>query len=262
MNRSKLKPIWSGAIVFGLVQVPVNLYSAVRESRLNLRLLHKKDLCPIEMTRVCRKTGEEIPYEQIVRGYEYQKGEYLVLSDKDLEKVRVWNPKTIEILQFADEREIEPKYYEKPYYLGPAAEDKPYALFREALRRSGKVGVARFVIASRERLGIVRGEAEALVLNQIRYNWEVRQPEGLRLPGVAEMKVGELDQAVKLINFLSQPLRIEQFEDIYIRELRQAIEVKLGALPTGDRVKGLSAGTKQELLEKLENSLEEARNEI
>jgi len=212
--------------------------------------LRQKDLCPIQYTRVCQRTGEEVAYEEIIRGYEYQKGDYLVLTEKDLEEISFVNPKTVEIVQFAAD-EISPQYFEKPYLLEPAeGSERAYALLREALKRSGKVGIARFVLRARPRLGVLRGENEALYLNRIRFAGELRSTKEFKLPLAEEIKVGELDLAVRLIDYLSTPFRATEYEDVYLKRLSAIIEEK-----TRKKLPSPLALTEGELLQRLEESL-------
>ncbi|MGI5825945.1 MAG: Ku protein [Patescibacteria group bacterium] len=221
-----MKAFWKGALVFGLIEIPVSLFDATKESPLSLSLLHQKDLCRVGYTPVCKETGKEVPREEIVRGYEYQKGSFVVLADKDLQKVNVVRPKTIEIVQFTGDQ-IPFYFFDKPYILQPAPEaERQYALLRESLKRSGKVAVARFVPRTRERLGVVKVEGEALYLNQIRFNWELRKPEEFKLPGLPEVSVRELDTAVKLIDYLGTPFQLESYEDSYVKKLSEVIDEK------------------------------------
>jgi len=142
-----MKSIWSGTLSFGLVHLPVNLYSATTQKKLHFNYLRKKDLCPIKYVKVCKFTGEEVPYGDIVRGYQYQKGDYVVLEDKDFQQASVEKTETIEIVEFVKAGEIDEIYLEKPYYLEPQKQaQKAYVLLRDALKKSRKVGVARFML--------------------------------------------------------------------------------------------------------------------
>ena len=145
--------IWEGSISFGLINIPIRLYTASRERKLAFHYLHKGDLCPIRYVKVCKITGEEIPYQEIVRGYEYSKGNFVILEDADFEKADVKKTHLIDVFQFVDEKEIDPIYYEKPYYLEPQkTSQKAYSLLREAFKKTGKVGIAKFVLRTREYL--------------------------------------------------------------------------------------------------------------
>lgn len=254
-----MRPIWSGAISFGLIHIPVKLYTAVKESTLDLDMLRKGDLCPIRYVRVCRATGEEVPYEDIVKGYEYRKGDYVILQDEDFERANVKKTQTIEILNFTDQSGIDPKYLEKPYYIEPAKEaKKAYALLREALKKSGRVGVARYVLKTREHLGILKPEGDVIILDQMRFDREVIKPEGLDLPE-EEVSKRELDMAIKLIDQLAEPFRPEEYHDTYMEELKQLIEEKAkGKLRKVRKEKAPERGV-VDLMAKLRESLDQAR---
>ncbi|MGE5139955.1 MAG: Ku protein [Rudaea sp.] len=228
------RSFWSGAISFGLINIPVKLYAATQERNLNLDMLRKGDLCPIKYARVCRATGEEVPYEDIVKGYEYQKGDYVVLEDEDLKKADVGKTQSIQVVQFVDEDEIDVKYFEKPYYLEPGkGADKAYALLREALRRSKKVAVCRFVLRTKENVGALKAEGNVIVLEQMRLPSELRAPAGLDLPAKAEVDNRELDMALQLIDQLTEPFKPEDFRDTYREELEKIIAQKVaGKEPT------------------------------
>ena len=166
-----MRSIWKGALSFGMIHIPVRLYSASKSRELKFKLLHKKDLSEIRYARICKADGKEIPWEEIVKGYEYQKGDYVVLTEEDFEKADIKKTRTIEILDFTDENEIDTLYYSSPYYLEPEkGAGKAYALLREALKRSKKVAVGRFVFRHHEHLGVVRPHGDLLVLHQLRHD--------------------------------------------------------------------------------------------
>ena len=159
-----MRSIWSGALSFGLINIPVRLYSGTEEHALSFDLLHKKDLSPIRYARICKEDGKEIPYQDIVKGYEYQKGEYVVVTEEDFKAVDMEKTNAIEIVQFTPKSEIDAIFYEKPYFLEPGkGADKPYALLRETLQRSKKVGVVKFVFRNREHLGIIEPYGNAII---------------------------------------------------------------------------------------------------
>jgi DNA end-binding protein Ku len=253
-----MRSIWSGAISFGLINIPVKLYTAVRDTRPDFDLLHRRDLSPIRYARVCAAEGEEVPYEEIVKGYEFRKGDYVVLEDEDLQRANVRKTQTIDISDFVDAGEIDPKLFEKPYYLEPGkAARKAYALLREGLKKTKKVGLARFVLRSRERLAILRPEGNLVVLEQLRFPDEIVAPTDLDVPGEAEASGRELDIAVKLIDQLTNPFHAEQYHDTYTEELMRVIREKaegkepapVGALPVPTEVPDLMAKLRQSLAE-------------
>lgn len=222
-----MRAMWSGAIAFGLVNIPVKLYTASEEHGLNLTMLHKADHSPIRFARICRSDGKEIPYEDIVKGYEYQKGDFVVLTDKDFEKANVRTSHVIDIVEFSDIDEIDVRYFEKPYYLEPeAGAEKAYALLREALKKSKKIAVAKFVLHKREHLGIVKPFADVLVLNQMRFSSELRSPQELNLPSNELVENKEVEMALALIKQLSRNFSAKEFHDTYIEDLEKIIAAK------------------------------------
>jgi DNA end-binding protein Ku len=221
-----MRPIWSGAISFGLIHIPVSLYPAVSDKGLDFDLIRKKDLCRIRYARVCRATGEEVPYEDIVKGYQYRKGDYVILEDEDFKKANAKKTQTIEIVSFAQKDEVDMKFLEKPYYVEPGkGAQKAYTLLHEALKRSDRVGIARFVLRTRERMAIIKAEESLLILEQMRFKDEILEATGLNLP--KEKTTGkELDMAIKLIDQLTEPFRPDEFHDTYTDELKKVIEAK------------------------------------
>jgi DNA end-binding protein Ku len=247
--------LWRGALAFGLVNIPVKLYSASQANRLDLDMLHKEDLSPIRYARICRRDGKEIPYDEIVKGYQYDKGDYVVLTDEDFEHANVRRSKTIEIQEFVDESEIDAKYYDKPYFLEPEeGAERPYALLRDALARSKKVGIAKFVLRHREHLAAIKPEKGVLILNQLRFSDEIRKPDDLKIPD-AQPGQKEMAMAVSLIEQLTAPFAPEQYKDTYTGELTRVIEQKAkgrkpkakGTTPPPTRVNDLMAALKKSL---------------
>lgn len=223
-----MRAIWTGALSFGLINIPVRLYSATAtEERISFDMLHKKDLSPIRYARVCKSDGHEIPYNEIVKGYEYQKGDYVVLSDEDFKKASPRKTKTIDILDFAKETEIDTIFYEKPYFLEPdKGAEKAYALLREALKKSKKIGVASFVLRNKEHLAAIKPYGKAILLNQLRFQEELRKPEGLNLPDSSKARGKEIEMALALIDQLSEPFKPAEYKDTYQKELKKIIEAK------------------------------------
>lgn len=227
-----MRSIWTGTVSFGLVNIPVRLYVASEEHGLDLDMLHKKDMSPVRYVRVCKADGREVPYEEIVKGYEYQKGDYVVLTDEDFKRAAVRKTYTIEIVRFVAEGEIDSIYFEKPYYLEPdKGGEKAYALLREALRKAKKVGVAKFVLRNREHLGVVKPEDRVIVLNTLRYKSDIREAEGLKLPAGEAAKGKEVDMALQLIDQLTEPFNPGEFKDTYAEQLKRVIEEKIKGRP-------------------------------
>ncbi len=227
-----MRSIWTGAISFGLIYIPVKMYNASESQSLDLDMLRKGDLCRIRYARVCQETGEEVPYADIVKGYEYRKGEYVVLTDEDFRRANVKKTQTINIVGFTKAEEIDEKYIEKPYYLEPIKEArKAYALLRDALRTSGEVGIAKFVLRTREYVAMVKPQEEMLLLIQMRYASEIRDPDQLDLPGDENLSARELKMAVSLVNEMTEPWQPEQFHDTYIDDLKRIIREKAEGMP-------------------------------
>ena len=222
-----MRAIWSGSISFGLVNIPVKIFSGSESNSLDLDMLRKSDLCPIKYLRVCKNDNEEVPYEEIVKGYEYTDGEYIVLTDTDFENASLEKTHLIDILDFVQESEVDTRFFEKPYYLEPdKSGHRAYALLREALQRSGKVGVANYVLRNRGSLGIVKPLGDALILNQIRYREEVRETAELKLPASEQIKEQEVALALSLIEQLTVQFDPAKYKDDYLEDLKRIIEEK------------------------------------
>lgn len=221
-----MRPLWTGAIGFGLVNIPVKLFSATESSSLDLAMLDKKDHSNIKYQRINEKTGKEVKWENIVKGYMVG-SKYVVLDDKDFEKANAVKTKVIDISEFVDAGEINSVYYETPYYLAPDKTGvRPYALLREALLKTNKVGIATFVMRNKENLAILRAEDDVIILNRIRFPQEIRDTGELNLPKKSEVKPGELKMATTLINQLSGKFDISKYKDTYTAELMKVINAK------------------------------------
>ncbi len=221
-----MRPIWTGAIGFGLVNIPIKLYSATQSSNIDLDMLDKKDHSNIRFMRVNEKTGKEVTWENIVKGYKTNK-EYVILTDKDFEAASAKKTKTIEISDFVKEDEISSIYYETPYYVEPdKSGTRAYELLRQALIKTGKVGIATFVMRSKESLAILRASKDLIILNRIRFEEEIRDIKELVLPEKTAVKPAELQMAVSLINQLSGKFDISQYKDTYNAELLKLIHAK------------------------------------
>lgn len=223
-----MRPIWTGSISFGLVNIPVRMYSAAEPREgIDLDMLHKEDHAPIRYARICRKDGQEIPWNDIVKGYEYREGDYVVLSQKELDNLDVKKSKTVDILQFVEEADIDIRYFEKPYYLEAVkGGEKAYALLRAALQQSKKLALASFVIHQREHVGVVKPFGRVLVLNQMRYPHDLREPKELQLPTEHDVTNKEIEMALKLIKQETKPFIAEDLRDTYTEELEEMIKAK------------------------------------
>jgi DNA end-binding protein Ku len=221
-----MRAIWTGAISFGLIHIPVRIYSAVEDSTIDFDMLDKRDHSNIHFKRVNAETGKEVPYENIVKGFDLN-GRYVVLDEKDFESADAVKTKTIEIINFVEEKEIDSIYYEQPYYLEPdKSGSNAYALLRDALKASGKVGVTSFVLRKKESLALLKPRGKAIVLNRIRFEEEIRDMEGLKLPAVTKGNKKELDMANKLIEQLTEKFSIAKYKDTYSAKLMHIIRQK------------------------------------
>lgn len=224
--------LWKGAISFGLVNVPVELFSAEKRStELELTMLDKRDLSPVGYKRYNKTTGEDVPWAEIVKGYEYEDGRYVVLSDEDFRRANVEASRTVDIVAFVDAAEIAPVYYETPYYLAPGKRgEKAYVLLREAMRKAGKVGIATVVIRTRQYLAAVIPREELLVMNTLRYADELRAPGELDVDlSRAKVTAKEVDLALRLIADMEEKWKPEQYRDTYREDLLKRVEEKVKA---------------------------------
>ncbi len=253
-----MRPIWSGAISFGLVNIPIRVYSASSdENSFSFHMLHKSDLSPIRFARICLADGKEIAYKDIVKGYEYQKGEYVVVEPEDFQRANPKKTKLIEISDFISETEVDSVYYEKPYFLVPdKGAGKAFGLLQEALKKSGKLGIARFVFKDREHLGVIKPFKNLIVLNQLRFDSELRKPEEIEFPH-AEVSKKELDMAVKLIAQLTTKFMPAEYTDNYEQILKQVIDAKLKGVKPAKKTKEKTTSPKvHDIMSLLKASLE------
>jgi DNA end-binding protein Ku len=257
-----MRAIWSGALSFGLINIPVRIYSASEDRALKFKLLDKHGHCPISYAKVCRGTNKEVKYEDIVKGYEYQKGDFVILSDEDFKKAAPKKTKAIDIVSFTEETEVPTKYISKPYFIEPDSKaEKAYVLLREALKRAKKVGIAKFVFKDKEHIGLVKPEGNALVLIQLRYEDELRSPEDLKIPSKAEYSKKELDIALMLINQLEEHFNAKDYHDTYTEELQKVIDKKARGKPIKiDTDEPVAVPTDmRNLMSMLKQSLEQAK---
>jgi DNA end-binding protein Ku len=253
-----MRAIWTGSLGFGLVNIPIKIFSAVQDSALDLDMLDRKDHSNIKFKRVNERTGKEVAWENIVKGY-YMNDKYVVIDKTDLEKVSPEKTKHIEIKHFVDETEIDSMYFEQPYYLQPEKTGvRAYALLRDAFKKTGKAGVALFVMRDREHLCIIKAKDDVLVLNRIRFDEEIRTTDDLSLPSL-KSKPEELKMAVSLINQLSGPFDIKKYKDDYSERLMKIIKAKSkGKAVAFTPMKVVHSRTK-DLAEQLRASLSEKK---
>ena len=226
-NKERLmRSLWKGSISFGLVNIPVHMYTASREKEISFTLLHKKDHSQIRYARICKAEDKEVPWNEIEKAYEFEKGEYVVLNQEDFEKANLAKSKSIEIFSFVEEKEIDTVYYVKPYYLEPdKSAEKAYSLLREALRKSRKVGLAKIVLHNREHVAVIKVHEEMLILNELRYQAELLNSKDLKIPA-AKTSGKELDIAIQLIDQLTVPFDPAAYKDTYTEEIKKMIRQK------------------------------------
>ncbi len=219
------RPIWSGTISFGLVSVPVRMFSATESKELRFHFLDKHDLQPIGYEKVRRDTGKHVDPDDIVRGFEVEKGRYVTLDDEDLDRLDIELTKTIDICGFVDLDEIDPIYFRKAYYLAPQeGAEKPYRLLVRALEETGKVGIAKVVIRNKQHLAALRPWNGVLVLETMYYADEVRQPE--QADGKVRLQKPEVEMAKSLVENLSESFDPEKYDDTYRKELLDLLRAK------------------------------------
>jgi DNA end-binding protein Ku len=253
-----MRSLWTGAIGFGLVNIPVKLFSATQQSDLDLDMLDKKDHSNIRFKRVNEKTGKEVPWANIVRAYNYE-GSYVVLDDEDFKKASPEKTKMIEIAEFVEEKEVDSVYYETPYYLEPAkGGEKAYVLLRDALKKTGKTGLSTFVLRTKESLGLIKPSGNTLLLQKIRYAEEIRASEELNIPD-ATPKPAEIKMAITLIDQLSGKFDISKYKDTYSTELMKLIEAKAKGKKLPAPTMKVVHSTSKDLMEQLKASLETKR---
>jgi DNA end-binding protein Ku len=224
--------IWKGSIRFGLVNIPVAVYPAEESDELSFTLLDRRDLSPVGYQRINKASGEEVPWSEIVKGYEYEDGEYVVLGDEDFKRANPEATQTVDIVAFVDASQIDPMYFDRPYYLAPIkGGEKGYALLREALAASGKVGVAKVVLRTREHLAAVIPRGRALVLELLRFPHELRDAGELDLPKAGLEDAGvtkrEIEMAEKLVEGMVEEWDPTQYKDDYRNDLMARIDEKI-----------------------------------
>ena len=220
--------IWKGSLAFGLVNIPVELRTAIRSDHISFRLLHEEDLSPVKYERVCQADGETVPWNEIVKGYEYEKGKFVVLTDKDFKTAALEALKTIDILDFVQQGEIDPRYFETPYYLVPSkGAEKSYALLREAIRSTGAIGIGKIIIRQTQHLAGIKVLGEALVLEIMRFSNELVDPSEYSFPKREDVRPQELKMAEQLVENLAEPFDPSRYTDDYRANLMKVIKAKM-----------------------------------
>jgi DNA end-binding protein Ku len=224
------RELWKGAIHFGLVHIPVSLYPAEESNELSFTMLDRRDLQPVGYKRYNKSTGDEVPFDQIVKGYEYDDGRFVTLEKEDFKRANVEASQTVDIMGFVDAKDIPPYYFEAPYYLAPGKHgEKGYALLREVLERTGRVAIATVVIRTRQHLAVIYPRDNLLVLNTLRYRNELRDAGGIKAPADlkdAKVKPNELNMAERLIEDMEMKWKPDEYHDTYRDDLLKMIEEK------------------------------------
>ena len=232
-----MRSMWKGAISFGLVHIPVDMYTAVESKGLDLTMLDRRDFSPVGFKRYNKGNGKEVAWDDIVKGYEYEDGEYVVLSDEDLRRANPEATQTIDIQAFVDAEDVPLIYYDQPYYLAPGKGGaKVYALLRETLREAGKIGIARVVIRVKQHLAALVCVGDTIVLNTLRYPDEMRDAGELKIPSpdskTAAVTVKELKMAMALVEGMSEDWAPEQYRDTYREDVLALVKKKIKAQQT------------------------------
>jgi DNA end-binding protein Ku len=225
-----MRAIWKGSISFGLVNIPIGLYPATRRDELSFRQLRKSDLSPINYKRVAEVDQKEVPWEEIVKGYEYEKGNFIVVTDEDFKRANIEATQTVDITDFVGLDEIDPMFFDKPYYLEPQkGGKKAYALLRDTLKETGKVGIAKVVLKTKQHLAAVKPKGDALVLELMHFAEELLPSNELDLPKDESVGKKELDMAKALVESMTSKWHPDQYKDEYTHQLKQVIEEKVEA---------------------------------
>ncbi|HEX3031340.1 MAG TPA: Ku protein [Bacillota bacterium] len=257
-----MRSMWKGAISFGLVNIPVKLYTATEKKDIKFNYLHSVCQTPVQYKKICPHCNREVPMEEIIRGYEYEKGKYVIIAEEDLENVPAVTTRAVEILDFVDLAEIDPLFYDKSYYLAPGeGGQKPYALLKRAMEDTGKIAIARVVIRSKQALAAIRVHEDALVLETMFFPDELRSAKYIsELDFTADLHDNELKMAVSLIENLAAPFQPEKYTDEYRAALQQVIQGKIAGEEV--TIPAPAAGGKVvDLMEALRASIQLAKEE-
>jgi DNA end-binding protein Ku len=226
------RPLWKGSISFGLVNIPIELHTAVRNHRPKFRMLHARDKSPIKLERVCIRDGHPVGWDELVKGFEYQKGHFIVLTKEDFQAAALEKTRTVDIVDFVKADEIDDRFFETPYYMVPTkGGERAYALLREAIRESERVGIAKFILRDAQHLAAVEVIEQAIVLTVMRYADELVDVTQFDLPGTERLRPAELDMAKALVNSLAASWDPSKYTDEYRENLMRIIEAKAKGKP-------------------------------
>jgi len=254
------RALWKGSIAFGLVNIPIELHTAVRNSRPSFRMLHAKDHSPIKFERVCIRDGKPVAWEDLVKGFEYEKGHYVVLTKDDFKAAAVEKTRAIDIIDFVKAEEIDDRYFETPYYLAPSkGGERAYALLREAIRESGRIGVAKFILRETQHLAAVEVIDDALVLTTMRFADELADASSITFPAATGIRKPELDMAKALVESLAAEWDPSKYTDDYRENLMRVIKGKIKGKPvTLEAADEPRQAEVVDLMERLRRSLEQS----
>ena len=252
------RAMWKGSLAFGLVNIPIELYSATKDHRPRFRLLHAKDEAPVRYERVCQTEGKAVGWEDLVKGYEYAKGRFVVITKDDFKTAALEKTKTVDILDFVDPKEIDERYFETPYYLQPGkGAARAYALLREAIRESGQVGIAKIILRDAQHLAAVEAIGDAIVLTMMRFADELASLDDFRFPKAEGIRPAELKMARQLIDNLRAKWNPEKYTDEYRDNLMKVIQAKLkGRKPRLEERETPQSADVVDLMARLRASLE------
>jgi DNA end-binding protein Ku len=255
------RALWKGAISFGLVNIPIELHTAVRDNRPRFRMLHASDKSPIKFQRVCARDGTPVAWDDLVKGYEYEKGRFVVLTKEDFQAAALEKSRTVDILDFVKSEEIDERFFETPYYLLPAkGGERAYALLREAIRASDRIGIAKIILRETQHLAALQVIGDALVLTMMRFADELADISTFAFPAGGAVRPQELEMARALVESLAASWEPEKYTDDYRANLMKVIRAKLkGRAPTLEAPEERQSAEVVDLMERLRRSLEGAQ---
>jgi DNA end-binding protein Ku len=254
------RSIWNGAISFGLVSIPVQLVSAVRSQRPRFHMLHEKDESPVRYQRVCEQESRPVPWDEIVKGYEYEKDEFVVLSKEDFKRAALEKSDTIDVLSFVPAESIDSRYFETPYYLGPGkGADRAYALLRETVRETGKIGVVQLILRQSQHLAALSVKDDVFVLTLLRLADDLVATDSVKTPSGKGLRPNELELAGRLVDGLAGAWKPEQYKDQYAANLSEIIKAKIKGKGSKPRLGAIGPATPKgevaDLMQRLRESL-------
>jgi len=252
------RAMWKGSVAFGLVNIPIELYSATRDHRPKFRMLHAKDESPVHYERVCQTEGKPVAWEDLVKGFEFEKGRFVVLTKDDFKTAALEKTKTIDILDFVDPAEVDERYFETPYYLQPGkGAERAYALLRDAIAESGKIGIAKIILRDAQHLAAVETIGDAMVLTMMRFADELADLEDFKFPKSVGTRPGEMKMALQLIDSLASKWEPEKYTDEYKENLMRVIQAKVkGKRPKLQERETSQSADVVDLMARLKASLE------